>query len=223
MCEAVTAGAAVGEAAAGAETAGAASAAAAASTAAEAAAAAGAAEAVGTTGAAYGATASAAATTATAGMSAAQLASLGLTATSLATSAYSAYSQSATAKKVAGNNAAAADLAAQSALAKGQTDATAVRARGNVLMGQQRAALATRGLDLSGGTPADILGSTDYFSQVDQAQTITNSRQDAYAKEAQMAGFQNTENGQTPGLNLAGSLLGSGGAVADKWYNYSKG
>lgn len=143
--------------------------------------------------------------------------------------ATSAYQQAKTNKQVAENNARTAEIKAQSDYADAQKQAIQVQQRGSVLEGSQRAAMSARGLDLSDGTPADILGQTSFFTQSDVATTRNNGARAAWADRAQESGFQLQADGQNPGLTLAGSLLGGGATllagnqtVASRWYQYNK-
>lgn len=141
---------------------------------------------------------------------------------SAATSAYAGYTQAQTTKKIAQHNADVADIGAADALARGEKAKIDARKRGALIEGQQRTALSARGLSLDEGTPNDILGQTDYFTQSDINTAGDNAKREAWAKESQATNFQLQEDGVNPGLTLAGSLLSSGSSVADKWYTYGK-
>lgn len=145
-----------------------------------------------------------------------------LAAVSAATAAYAGYTQAQTSKKIAHHNAEVADIGAADALKRGEQAKIDARKRGSQIEGQQRTALASRGLDLSEGTANDILGQTDFFTQSDVATAGTNAKKEAWAKEAQATNFQLQEDGINPGLTLAGSLLSGSSSVADKWYTYGK-
>ena len=134
--------------------------------------------------------------------------------------AYSGYTQAQTSKKIAEHNESVADLAAQDALKRGEKNAMDARKRGSMIEGQQRTALSARGLDLSEGTPNDILGQTDFFTQSDEATARTNARKDAYAAQSQAANYQMQADGTNPGLTLAGGLLSGASSVADRWKLY---
>ena len=180
--------------------------------------------AAGTATAAAG-TATAAAGTAAAGTAAlttAQTIALATSAASAGLGAASMYQQSRTAKAVAQGNAEQAKVLAADAIARGDKQAMQARQRGGQLESAQRAALSARGLDLSEGTPANILGQTDFFTQSDEATARTNGRREASAALAQSRSYQGQSDAVNPGLMMAGSLLGSGASVADKWLAYSR-
>ena len=162
-------------------------------------------------------------TGAAAGLTTAQTIALASSATSAGLSAASAYQQASTAKKIGQSNADQARLLAADALARGDKQAMQARQRGGQIESAQRAALSARGLDLSEGTPADILGQTDFFTQSDIATARTNGRREASAALAQSRSFQGQSDAMNPGLQMAGSLLGSGASVATRWDAYRKG
>jgi hypothetical protein len=117
-------------------------------------------------------------------------ATLIMMAASTVLSAGAQYQQGQVAKQVGRNNQIMAEYAAQDALRRGEEDAQKVRQQADQLKGRQRALMAAKGLDLTEGTPADILDQTDFFGQTDIAT-----------------------------MSAFGTLLGSGGQVADKWYS----
>lgn len=139
-----------------------------------------------------------------------------------AVGAYSAYDSSRTQKRVAEHNSIVAKMQADDARRRGEEARIKVRQQGSVLQGQMRSTLAQRGLDLEEGTPASILGQADFFTQSDEATARTNGRREAWASEAQMRNFNAQADGINPGLSMAGTLLGSSGQVADRWYTYRR-
>lgn len=169
-----------------------------------------------------GAAAAGGAATAATALTTAQTIALASSVASAGLGAASMYQQSSTAKAVAQSNAENAKVLAADALSRGEKQAMQVRQRGGQLESAQRAALSARGLDLSEGTPADILGQTDFFTQSDEATSRTNARREASSALAQSRSYQGQADAINPGLQMAGSLLGSGAAVADKWNAYSR-
>lgn len=169
----------------------------------------------------FGSTA-AASTAGVAALTTAQSITLAAGVASAGLGAASAYQQSSTAKAVAQNNASNASVLAADAITRGDKQAAQVRQRGSQLEGAQRATLSARGLDISEGTPANILAQTDFFTQSDEATTRTNASREASADIAQSRNFQGQAGAINPGLQLAGSLLGSGSSVAGKWADYSR-
>ncbi len=169
------------------------------------------------------ATAATAASTAAAGMSAMQMISLAASVAGAAMSAKSAYDQGKTAEQVARNNAKTAEYAAQDALRRGEKDAIDIQRRGAALKSSQRVAMAAKGLDLGYGTADDIQAQTDFFTQSDVSTARTNAANEAWSRRAQKANFEAEALSGQPGMQAAGSLLGSAGNVASKWYAYNKG
>lgn len=183
----------------------------------------------GTTAASIGAGATVAgvagATATTAGLTAMQALALGATVGGSVLSATSAYQQGQVAKQTAANNAKSAEYAAQDAQRRGEEEAAAIQRKGASLKSAQRVNLASKGLDLSYGTAADLQDQTDFFTQSDVATTRTNAARESWNIRAR--GQQALAQGKADALNSmyqsAGSLLGGAGAVSDKWYTYSKG
>lgn len=144
------------------------------------------------------------------------------TAASTGLAAYGAYTQASTAKAIAESNAAEGRRAADDARTRGEKAAIEARQKGQQIEGAQRASMASRGLDLNEGTPDNILGQTDFFTQSDVATARTNGRREARGYQVQAANYDAQAAGINPGLALAGTLLGGGAKVADKWYSNRK-
>lgn len=139
-------------------------------------------------------------------------------------SAVSAIQQGKAAQQVARNNAQMAEYAAQDAQRRGEEEAAAIQRKGAALKSSQRVALASKGLDLTYGTAADLQDQTDFFTQTDAATARTNARREAWNFRAR--GQQELAQGEfasrNANLTAAGSLLTGAGQVADKWYTYRK-
>lgn len=140
-----------------------------------------------------------------------------------AVSAVGAYNQASSAKAAAEFNAKQADIARADTLEAGDKEAHEAVRQGRLLAGQQRAEMAARGLDLSSGTPADILLQTDFFSEVDQQTVRRNTGRRANQIAAQAASYRGEASGYNPALAATGSLLGSVGQVSGSWYNWKSG
>lgn len=164
------------------------------------------------------------ATATTAGLSVAQALALGATVGGTVLSAGTAYQQGQVAKQTAANNAKMAEYAAQDAQRRGEEEAAAVQRKGAALQSAQRVNLASKGLDLSYGTAADLQDQTEFFTQSDVATTRTNAAREAWNLRAR--GQNELARGKADALNsmyqAGGSLLGGAGQVADKWYTYTK-
>lgn len=136
--------------------------------------------------------------------------------------AVSTYNQGQVAKQTGRNNAIMAEYAAQDALRRGEQEAQAVQRKAAQLKGSQRALMAAKGLDLSSGTPADLIDSTDFFAENDANTARFNARKDAWSARAGGANAmaQGKAAASQATLAAAGTLLSTGGSVADKWYQY---
>ncbi len=120
-------------------------------------------------------------------------------------------------KAVANANAENAELQAQDALKRGEEARIEARRRGSILEGAQRAALSSRGLDISEGTAADTLTQTEFFTQSDEATARTNARREAWDRRAQRNSYRAQADAIQPGL----TLLAGAGNVASKWNQYN--
>jgi hypothetical protein len=148
---------------------------------------------------------------------------LGVMAASTVVSTAAAYNQSRTAKKVAQRNASIAEMQAQDAERRGEEDATKARQKGSTLIGLQRAAFASRGLELQAGTPADLIDQSEFFSIKDQTTARNNAAREAWAARAQAGGFQAEADSQNPNAAAFATFLGGASSVASKWYSYGGG
>lgn len=168
------------------------------------------------TGAAAGSTAAV-----TAGM-----ATTALAGTALATglSAYGMYQQGKYQQGVAEANAKLTEFEADRAMQRAEDEAAVIRRRGAQMKGDQRAAFAARGLDLSSGTPADILDQTDFFTQTDIATTRSNAKVDRelarYGAKLQRVEGANAR--RSGNLEAFSTLLTGATRVAGKWYDYKQ-
>jgi hypothetical protein len=162
------------------------------------------------------------ATAAVGSMSVMQGISLGATVLGGISSSNAARQQGAIAQQVANNNATIAEYQATDAQRRAGEEALAVRRKASQLSGTQRATMAARGLDLTGGTPAQLLGETDFFGEQDQKTAKYNGDVEAWGRRAQ-AGNMRAEGAAAASAgrtNAFNTLLSTGGSVADKWYRY---
>lgn len=139
-------------------------------------------------------------------------------------SAKASYDQGQVAKQVGKNNAQMAEYAAQDAQRRGEEEAAKVRRKGADIKSAQRATLAAKGLDLGFGTSADLQDQTDFFAESDMATTRDNARRQAWNARAQgqQALAMGKAEAQNANMQAMGTLLGTAGGVADKWYSYNK-
>jgi hypothetical protein len=157
-------------------------------------------------------------------LTAMQAISLGASVGGAVMSAGAMVQQGKVAEATARNNAQMAEYAAQDAQRRGEEEATAIQRKGAALKSAQRVNLASKGLDLTYGTAADLQDQTDFFTQSDVATTRTNAQREAWNMRAR--GQQALAQGKADSLNAmyqaGGSLLGGAGQVADKWYTYTR-
>lgn len=120
---------------------------------------------------------------------------LGATAAVTAASTYMAYDANKQAGRanaeIAENNARLAAADADAANAMGVREAEQQAWRTRAIMGQQRAAIAANGIDAAIGTPAEILGETAMFGEVDQQTIRLNTARTAWGFNSQVRNIQN--------------------------------
>lgn len=154
----------------------------------------------------------------------------------LAFTAYSAMQQSAATKDSANynaavqrNNAQLAEYQAQDAVTRGDKATEDHMRKVAQLKGTQKASMAARGLDLSEGTPLNILTDTDLFGEIDANTIQTNAAREAWGYRAQGSNstaqanlYKAQADNQNPLMAGAGTLLAGAGSVADRWTAYKK-
>lgn len=142
------------------------------------------------------------------------------TAISGTVSAVGQYQQGQVAKQIGRNNQIMAEYAAQDAQRRGELEAQTIQRQARALKGTQRATMASRGLDLSSGTPADIIDSTDFFAQADANTARYNASREAWSARAQgtQAAFEGRMAARQANTSAFSTLLGTAGQVAGKWY-----
>ena len=123
---------------------------------------------------------------------------------------------------VARNNQITAQYASDDALRRGELDVQKVQRQAAQLTGTQRASFAAKGMDITEGTPGDILDQTNFFGQIDANTARYNGKVDAWQKktQAQNFGAQASAASDRAGGAMTGSLLSGAGQVASTWYAY---
>lgn len=119
---------------------------------------------------------------------------------------------------IAQNNMAIADMQAEDSLKRGEQQAQEAQRKARAIASAQRAAYSARGLDISEGTPADVIEQTDFFGQADAATARTNARKEAWAYRARGRGYGIEASANNPSNAFGMSLLSSAPAVASRWY-----
>ena len=137
--------------------------------------------------------------------------------------------------QVARNAKVTADWQAADALKRGEAEEEKARIKGSLIEGQQIAAFAGQGTELS-GSPADLLGDTAASTELDALTIRGNAEREAYTAKLKGAGYAGDAtlldakgaNYDAAGDNIRSSiplavattLVGTAGNVAGKWYQY---
>ncbi len=119
-------------------------------------------------------------------------------------------------------NAAVARNAATYAQQAGQVKAMAADRQTAAMIGRQRAAFASGGIDVNTGSPLDIQADTARFGRLNAMTIRNNAAREAWGYTAQSnLDVAAAKNAQTAGdWGMAGSLIGAGGSFFDKWSSY---
>ena len=122
---------------------------------------------------------------------------------------------------VARNNAEYSKDQAQDAIRRGNQAQNEVRLTTAQRKSQQRAALASRGVDIGEGSALNILADTDYFGEIDAQTTKYNSELEAYGFKRQGENFRrqsewkkNVAGSISPGSSALSTLLTSASQAA---------
>ncbi len=141
---------------------------------------------------------------------------------SAASSAVGAYYSSRSQKDALGFQADLEEYQAQNALLQGEREMQRSRLSTAQLKSTQRASMAANGVDLSEGTPARVLTSTDLLGEID-AQTIQqNALRSAWGYRTDAAMKRASADAISPLMAGGVSLLGGGAQVASSWYYLKK-
>jgi hypothetical protein len=97
------------------------------------------------------------------------------------------------------------------------------REKTSLLAGRQKAVMGANGLDLTTGSPLDVIGDTAALGEMDALTIHNNGERErdfhlANAKRAEMQGKVASDTGQ---FQMMGAALGGISSVADKWYRFS--
>lgn len=152
------------------------------------------------------------------------------------TSAFGAYSSAKGQKQalrldadMADLNATLADEQARSALYQGQKEEQSSRLQTARLKSSQRAAFAANGVDLTQGSPANVLTSTDYIGEIDADMIQANAVRAAWGNRAEAVNLRSqarsartTASAISPFGAATTSLLGGASSVASSWYASTK-
>lgn len=129
--------------------------------------------------------------------------------------------------KVAENNAILARRSKEDALARGAEAEARQRAQGRLLLGKQRAAFASNGVDVGSDSVADIQASQAGLNELDALTVRANAQREAagyemeaynYTAQGQMLRAQGAQQ-EAAGKGAAmGTLLSTGASVGSQWY-----
>ena len=160
-----------------------------------------------------------------------------MTMASAAVSAYGQY-QSGKAQEAASeynaqvqeNNARVAEQYAKAAEARGDDEARQKRIDAERMASRQQAVLAAKGIDISTGTPLDILGDTAMYGELD-AQTIKyNAGLEAYQQratasnalsQAELSRMEGRQAAKAGTMQAFGTLIGGASKAGNQYKSYS--
>lgn len=127
--------------------------------------------------------------------------------------------------QVSKNNAQISQWQSSQAIVSGQEEEEKSDLRYGQLYATQRATYAANGVDISEGSPIDVLATTKFIGNVDAATIKDNALRQAWGY--QVAGTNATNSGNfysaaadniNPAVSASTSLLSSVNTVAQKWY-----
>jgi len=152
--------------------------------------------------------------------------------TSAFASAISAYGQASLSRdayafqaEIAAFNSRIADMKARYAKQAGIQQEVQHRLKVGQLKGKQRSALASGNIDITSGTAARVLDSTDVMGEIDAITIQANALKAAWGYSTEAANYTNDSiayssaaKATSPSQAAFTSLLGSANQVASKWY-----
>jgi hypothetical protein len=131
--------------------------------------------------------------------------------------------------QIARNNEQYATWAAEDAVERGNAAISEKTRQAAALKGTQIASMAARGLDLSEGTPLNILTDTDIMLQQDVDTLKNNASREAWSarvrgsnSSAEASLLNRKAENENPWLVGAGTMASGLGSVASRWYTYGK-
>lgn len=107
----------------------------------------------------------------------------------------------------------------------GGLNSDVARRQGKALAGSQRVALAANGVDLSSGTPSDILTQTAGLSELDARTIENNAMRQAWGMdvEADQMDYQAKLAKKNAKIGLFGSILGAATSAGQGYMDWQKG
>lgn len=126
-------------------------------------------------------------------------------------------------------NAVTAERQAAAAMERGQFQVNQVRRGAADAKGTARQTYARNGVDLTVGTPADVLTGIDMLSEIDAQQAEVNALREAWGyktsaenERSEARAARATASAISPGLAAATSLLGSATSMASSAYSFKQ-
>lgn len=110
-----------------------------------------------------------------------------------------------------------ADRNALHAYSAGTEQASNVLQRGAQIESSQRASMAANGVDLTEGSPAAVLASTEVMRQNDANTTINNAMQEAFGYRAEAMTKRAAADAISPGMAAGATLLDQASKVASQY------
>lgn len=128
---------------------------------------------------------------------------------------------------VAENNTKLAQEQARFAELDGAQEEQSLRMKVASSLADQKAVAAANGVDVSMGSPVELMASTKYIGELDAMTIRDNTARRAWALRENARGFENeaamdraTAGAMSPWMAAAGSILTNGGTVANRWYRW---
>lgn len=113
-----------------------------------------------------------------------------------------------------------ADMADRNALhaaSAGEEQASNVLQRGAQIKSTQRANMAANGVDLTDGSPAAVLASTETMREIDANTTLNNAMQEAFGYRSEATMKRGAASAISPGVQGFASLLDGASKVATQY------
>lgn len=122
------------------------------------------------------------------------------------------------ANEQAAENAKAADAQAKNVEQAGYVQEDRIRQRTRQMLASQRTGFAANNVDMSTGTPMDILGDTAVMGEQDALTVRANAAREAWGLKAQQVGYQNemSLNTATNKNRNTGTILTSASSMANQ-------
>jgi len=117
-------------------------------------------------------------------------------------------------------NAESSNIMANDAILRGQAEEDSKRRETASLAGRQRAVMAANGVDITMGSPLQVLGDTSKMGELDAISIRSDAERQATAlrNQSQLYGMEASSATSAGRIGAFGTVLSGVGTVADKWY-----